>query len=92
MEPINETPRTGNKSKLWILYGLLGGLFYALGNVAFGINCTQSGVWAVGFIGPSTFVLILIYRMVHGCLTKKCTGYWIDKSNSNYWAPSLLED
>ena len=70
---------------MWILYGLLSGLFYALGNVAFGINCTQLGVASIGFLGPSTLIIVLIYRFVDFCLTKKYTGQWIDKANSNYW-------
>ena len=77
---------------MWVLYGLLSGLFYALGNVAYGINCSQLGVASMGFLGPSTLFIVLIYRFVGFYHTKKDTGQWIDKANSNYWQLTVSDD
>ena len=75
----------GKKSNMWILLILLAGFFYALGNVAFGISCSQLGVYGAGFPAPISLVLVITYRGVEACKTKKRTGHFIDKANSNYW-------
>ena len=74
-------------SKIWIFLAMLGGLFYSLGNVAFGISCSQLGVWGAGFVGPVTFVACAIYRVIEACRNKRRMGNFIDKEHSAYWRP-----
>ena len=61
------------------------GLTYALGNVAFGISCSQKGIYGVGFIGPASLLLANLYKFYGQAKIKRETGNWIDKENSNYW-------
>ena len=77
---------------MWIWLSLSAGFVYALGNVTFGINCSQLGVYGAGFPGPITFILIAIYRFYTMCKTKQATGKWIDKANSNYWRISQNQE
>lgn len=70
---------------MWILLAMLAGFFYALGNVSFGIRCSQLGIYGAGFPAPTSLLLFTIYRGVEACILKKRTGHFIDKANSNYW-------
>ena len=72
-------------SPLWIVHGLGSGLCFALGNVAFGISCSQRGIYGAGFPGPATLLITGLYRLGTLYNTKKRTGKWVDKENSNYW-------
>ena len=80
------------KSNMWILLAMLGGLFYALGNVAFGISCSQLGIYGAGIPAPISLLLVLIYRGVEACAIKRRTGHFIDKASSNYWKVRQVDD
>ena len=79
---IAETPKSSNK---WILFAMGAGFFYGIGNTIFGIHCSQLGIFGAGFIGPSTFLLVALYRMIESCRIKRRMGSFIDKENSAYW-------
>ena len=74
------------QSKQWILLAILSGFFYGVGNVIFGINCSQLGLFGAGFVGPSTFTVVALYRLVQACKTKQQKGQFIDYENSAYWS------
>ena len=61
------------------------GLTFALGNVVFGINCSQKGVYGGGFPGPASLLLVGLYKFYEQIQVRRKTGHWIDKANSNYW-------
>ena len=65
---------------------------YALGNVAFGISCSQYGLLGTGLTGPTGFLMIFLYRLVEACQNKRRLGTWIDKANSNYWCVDATEN
>ena len=58
------TEQVRSTSKLWIVYALGSGLIYALGNVIFGMNCSQKGVYGGGFPGPATLIMVCTYRII----------------------------
>lgn len=74
------------KGNTWILLAMTAGLSYGLGNVAYGKNCSQLGVWGSGMTGPITLFVIVAYRLFQACQLKRKTGRFVDKSNSNFWS------
>ena len=72
----------------WIILALLSGLLFGLGNTAFGISCSQHGVFGAGFPAPICILLIALYRGVEACRLKRRTGRFVDKAKSNYWRVS----
>ena len=78
-------PPVRQTSILWVVHGLGAGLFYALGNVFFGINCSQKGVYGGGFPGPASVILVGLYKLYEQWQVKRKTGRWVDKENSNYY-------
>ena len=77
---------------MWILLAMLAGFFYALGNVAFGISCSQLGVYGAGFPAPISLFIVIIYRGIEACKIKRRTGHFIDKAHSNYWKMRQVDD
>ena len=57
---MSEDDRKSNP--LWIFHALMSGLTFALGNVVFGINCSQKGVYGGGFPGPASLLLVSIFK------------------------------
>ena len=68
-----------------MVHALGSGLTFALGNVVFGINCSQKGIYGGGFPGPASLFFVGLYKLVDQCRVKRKTGKWVDKANSNYW-------
>ena len=69
------------------------GLSFALGNTVMGLYCSKHGFWGGAFTGPMPLLLTLIYRLGQACcITKRRTGNFIDKANSNYWKPAVFVD
>ena len=64
---------------------MVAGLTFALGNVVFGINISQHGFHGATFTTPITLFVAVCYRCVAACRTRRQTGMWLDKVNSNYW-------
>ena len=63
----------------------MSGLTFALGNVVFGMNCSQHGVLGGGFPGPASLLMVCIYKFFSQLRVKRATGYWVDKTKSNYY-------
>ena len=45
------------------MYAGATGLVFALGNVVFGINCSQLGIYGMGTTGPASLVVIGLYKL-----------------------------
>lgn len=63
MSEDEQRPLARQTSILWVVNGLAAGLTYALGNVAFGINCSQKGVYGGGFPGPASLFFVGLYKL-----------------------------
>lgn len=73
-------------STAWVYLALCAGFVFGLGNVIFGINLSQKGIWGSGFIGPASLCIVGLYRLLAQYFSvKRVTGNWIDKADSNYY-------
>jgi len=58
---------------------------FAVGNFFFGRSLADKGIWGVAITGPTSLVFLIIYRVYTICKTKRETGYFVDKKNSNWY-------
>ena len=65
----------------------MAGLSFGIGNVVFGINISQKGVYGGGFPGPAALLLAAIFKFTQQIKVKRSSGHWVDKQNSNYYKP-----
>ena len=82
-QPVKEK----KKSIRWMFFALFAGCSYGLGNVVFGLNCSQHGLFGASYIGPSGLIVLVAYRLWTQARVKLETGTWVDKNNSNYYEP-----
>ena len=85
--PATSENNTASKSSRWLLFALLAAASFGLGNVAFGLHCSQRGIFGASFTGPAGLLILTVYRMVTQARVKLTTGFWVDKNNSNYYVP-----
>jgi len=64
---VKQEPEERKTSYLWIVHALASGLTFALGNVVFGINCSQNGVYGGGFPGPASLLMVGLYKFYAQC-------------------------
>ena len=58
-----------------------------MGNVVFGLHCSQRGIFGASFTGPAGLAILITYRIITQLRVKYKTGFWVDKNNSNYFEP-----
>ena len=73
------------KNNMWIVLAVGAAFVYSLGNVAFGIGCSEYGITGAGLPGPSALFICLTYRLVQACVTKSRVGTFVDYQNSHWW-------
>ena len=79
------TETTKQMNYLWVPMAISIGILYSIADVILSNSMSSKGIWAVGFLGPSTVFSIGVYRMIQACKLRYHDGIWIDKTNSNYW-------
>jgi len=72
-------------SKRWVWCAVVSGLTCGLGNYFMGVNLANTGMMGPGFTGPLGLIILLSYRAVQACRSKKKHGKFVNFKKSNWF-------